>query len=279
MVVDGGVVVSARAISGGRWHGGKREMRMVVGAVVPPSPVGSCRCCRSQKRHVLAAPPCRSAYLRNKLTVLRDTTPCATPGDPSLLQCYWREEAMGWRAVHARHHGKSPAAHNLQIGISGGAGRIWPGGGGRRLRVAQSGMGTTPLDWGSIADGTRSTGDVAAPRVGSIRIGAPSGARSFASDLGWRRLRERKGFYMGGYMRGCSIRACRKDDERMSLYRRGGCTLSHGNRTETVMINKKKPDRRGGIMYESVGCVCRPGGGTEFRHGSDRCQGASWNLW
>ena len=114
------------------------------GAVVPPSPVGSCRCCRSQKRPVLAAPPCRPACRRIKLTVLRDTTPCATPGDPSLVQCYWREEALAWRAVHARDQGKAPAPHNLQIGISGGAGRIWPGGGGRRLRVAQSGMGTTP---------------------------------------------------------------------------------------------------------------------------------------
>ena len=182
-MADGGAVVCARAISGGRWHGGKREMRKVVGwcdddgAVVPRSPVGSCSCCRCQKRRgictatVPGATPCWSAYHRTMLPMFRDTTPCARPGDPSLLQCFRREEAMGWRAVHARHHGKSPAAHNLQIGISGGAGRIWPGGGGRRLRVAQSGMGTTPLDGRSIADGTRSTGVVAAPWVGSIWIG------------------------------------------------------------------------------------------------------------
>ena len=32
----------------------------------------------------------------------------------------------------------------------------------------------------------------------------------------------------------------------MTLYRRGGCTLSH---SIAWMINKKKPDRTGGIVY------------------------------
>ena len=247
-MVDGGEVVCARAISGGRWHGGKRETRMVVGwrdddgAVVPPSPVGSCRCCSCQKRPVPGATLCWSAYHRTKLPMFRDTTTCARPGDPSLLHCYRSEEALAWRAVHARDQGKAPAPHNLQIGISGGAGRIWPGGGGRRLRVAQSGMGTTPLDGRSIADGLgrriRSGG-----MIGSIG-GAPAGARSFASDRGRRRLDWKR---MGGHMRGRMTRACGKADERtIDESIDGGGTLSR----ETVAMNfyqQRTPDSSGGI--------------------------------
>ena len=48
-------------------------------------------------------------------------------------------------------------------------------------------------------------------------------------------------------MRGYSIRACRKEDERISLYRRGGCTLS---RRTARKINKKKPCRMGGIVSD-----------------------------
>ena len=111
--------------------------------------------------------------------------------------------------------------------------------------------------------------------IGVATPGAPAGARSFASDRGWRRL-DWKG--MGGYMRGCSIRACRKDDERMTLYKRGGCILSH---SIAWKINKKKPDRTGGIVddldYEQTQCDCRPGGGAEIRVW-DRHRG-SWNLW
>ena len=127
------------------------------------------------------------------------------------------------------------------------------------MRVAQSGMGTTPLDGRSIADGS---GRRIRPgwMIGSIGR-APLGARSFASDRGWRRLEERKGFYMGGYLRGCSIRAGRKEDERMSLNMRGGCNLSHRTAWK---INKKKPSRMGGIVSilsrEQNHFGCRPGG-------------------
>ena len=65
------------------------------------------------------------------------------------------------------------------------------------MRVAQSGMGTTPQRLGSIADGTGST-EMLQPRVGSIRIGAPSGARSFASDLGVEAAKRKERFLYGG---------------------------------------------------------------------------------
>ena len=63
-------------------------------------------------------------------------------------------------------------------------------------------------------------------------------------------------------MRGRMTRACGKAKWRIELNRKlGGCTLS---RKTVAMINKKKPDRRGGIMcdldHEQTQCDCRPGG-------------------
>ena len=158
----------------------------------------------------------------------------AIPGNPSLLHTQLAEEAWGW-SESSRHPGKSQVAHNLQVGVPGGAGPLRPGGGGWRLRAAQSGMRTTPHGWeiNRRRDGTpvRPMGGM----IGSIG-GAPAGARSFASDRGRRRLRQKKGFSgkMGGHLRGYLTRAGGKEDERtIDESIDGGCTLSH----ETVVMN------------------------------------------
>ena len=75
----------------------------------------------------------------------------AIPGTTlsQLLHTQLAEEAWGW-SESSRHPGKSQAAHNPKVGVPSEAGRIWPGGEGGRLRVAQSGMGTTPQRLGGI---------------------------------------------------------------------------------------------------------------------------------
>ena len=88
---------------------------------------------------------------------------------------------------------------------------------------------------------------------------------------------------LGGRLRGYLARAGGKEEElAIDESIDGGCTLSHGNRTETVTINKRTPDRSGGIksIVDRIPnqCDCRPGGGTEIRE-VDRYQGDSWNLW
>ena len=47
----------------------------------------------------------RQSSLRVLFIPRHSTTSRATPGDPSLLQCYRSQEARGWRAFYARHLG------------------------------------------------------------------------------------------------------------------------------------------------------------------------------
>ena len=119
------------------------------------------------------------------------------------------------------------------------------------MRVAQSGMGTTPPDGRSIADGS---GRRIRPggMIGSIG-GAPAGARSFASDRGRRRLDWKR---MGGHMRGRMTRACGKADERtIDESIDGGCTLSHSVASTREEQNETQAyvDGTGGDVLFSVG--------------------------
>ena len=101
---------------------------------------------------------------RHSTTVIPDTT--------LLLHTHLAEEAWAWSAS-ARDPGNGQAAHNPKVGVPKEAGRIWPSGGGRRLRVAQSGMGTTPQRLGGIdriTDGTGRRNPV------GIEIGSLAGA-------------------------------------------------------------------------------------------------------
>ena len=143
------------------------------------------------------------------------------------------------------------------------------GGGGGSRCIAQAWQGNTPrtptlwpVECEAEAINRRRVGTPVRPG-GEIRSigGAPAGARSFASDRGWRRLDWKR---MGGHMRGRMTRACGKADERMideSID--GGCTLSR----ETVAMNQpndRTPDSSGGIVSiidrSQNHCEIGPGG-------------------
>ena len=146
------------------------------------------------------------------------------------------------------------------------------GGDGGSRCIAQAWQGNTPRTptlwpveceaWEAI--NRRRVGTPVRPG-GEIRSigGAPAGARSFASDRGWRRLDWKR---MGGHMRGRMTRACGKADERtIDESIDGGCTLSH----ETVVmksnqLSNRTPDSSGGIKSivdrSPNQCDCRPGG-------------------
>ena len=198
---------------------------------------------------------------RHSTTVIPDTT--------LLLHTQLAEEAWAWSAS-ARDPGKSQAAHNPEVGsrlehVPKEAGRIWPSGGGRRLRVAQSGMGTTPQRLGGInriTDGTGRRNDCGTEIV-SLAGAHRAHSRCLATggmEAALAKASKDEIVSMGGHLRGRMTRAGGKADERIKC---GGCTLSR----ETVAMKsyqQRTPDSSGGIKSSTDRypnqCDCRPGG-------------------
>ena len=187
----------------------------------------------------------------------------AIPGTTLLLHPQLTEEA--WSAP-----GKGQAAHNPEVGsrlepVPKEAGRIWPSGGGRRLRVAQSGMGTTPQRLGGIdriTDGTGRRNDCGT-EIGSLAGAHRAHSRCLATggmEAALAKASKDEIVSMGGHLRGRMTRAGGKADERIKC---GGCTLSR----ETVAMKsyqQRTPDSSGGIKssidrYPNQ-CDYRPGG-------------------
>ena len=173
------------------------------------------------------------------------------------------------------YRGRVPCA-SAQCSLNASGSQPWSahqgaGGGGGSRCIAQAWQGNTPRTptlwpveceaWEAI--NRRRVGTPVRPG-GEIRSigGAPAGARSFASDRGWRRLDWKR---MGGHMRGRMTRACGKADERtIDESIDGGCTLSHETVVKYQPFNRT-PDSSGGIKSISDvnqnTCEFRPGGG------------------
>ena len=209
----------------------------------------------------------RRSSLREMLRPRHSTT--AIPGTTLLLHPQLTKEAWAWSA-NARDPGNGQAAHNPKVGVPKEAGHIRPSGGGRRLRVAQSGMGTTPQRLGGIdriTDGTGRRNPV------GIEIGSLAGAhRAHSRCLATggleaalaKAMKGKTVSQLGGHLRGRMTRAGGKADERIiDTQIDGGCTLSR----ETVAMKsyqQRTPDSSGGIKSSTDRypnqCDCRPGG-------------------
>ena len=209
----------------------------------------------------------------------------AIPGTTPLLHPQLTEEA--WSAP-----GKGQAAHNPEVSsrlepVPKEAGRIWPSGGGRRLRVAQSGMGTTPQRLGGIdriTDGTgrrNPVGDQIGSQAGAHRAHSRLPATGGLEAALAKAMKGKTVSQLGGHLRGRMTRAGGKADERIiDTQVEGGCTLSR--ETVAKRYQQRTPDSSGGIkslvdQYPDQ-CDFRPGGGTETREWG-RYHGDSWNLW